>query len=486
MTEKLKSNVFKSVKWTALVTLLNTMIQPIYRILLALLLLPTEFGYIAVITLIVSFADLLNNIGIGEAIIQKDEVTTEDLSTLFFFNTITTLIISSLIYFSSSYIEIFYSMSGLTEIIKVTTLIVFVNGITSIFKFYLHRYFHFKETSILKIIKMLAEVAIAITLILLDLGIWGFVFALVTANILHSSLLVMVAFKKTDLRINFYFSILKLKNFLSFGIFVSSKKIINFFSQRADEIIIGGVLSAEILGIYYLAKNLLFQIQSLITTSFGQILLPMFSKMKDNIEKQKEIYLTILRTLLFIGTPIFMLIIISADIFVPLVFGQEWIESALVFRWLSIPVFCLLLSSGVSTSLMYSQNKTVTLLLIDIMLVPIYILVLYLFNHGDLLNILFIYSCYVIFKFIIVQVLISKIFKIKIKEFTNLLKVPMMSAIITGSLLIIILIYYSYDIGYISLFLFYLFGSILYLVICWSIRKDEIKIFIQVLKGLKN
>lgn len=486
MTEKLKSKVFKSVKWTVLVTLLNTIIQPIYRILLALLLLPTEFGYIAVITLIVSFADLLNNIGVGEAIIQKDEVTTEDLSTLFFFNTIMTLIISILIYFSSSYIENFYNMDGIKEIIKVTTLIVFLNGITSIFQFYLHRYFYFKETSILKIVKMLAEVTFAITLILFDLGIWGFVIALVTANIIHSALLVVTAYRKTNLKINFYFSILRLKKFLNFGIFVSSKKIVNFSSQRIDEVIIGAVLSAEILGIYYLAKNLLLQMQSLITTTFGQILLPMFSKMKDNIAKQKEIYLTIIRTLLFVGTPIFMLIIISADLFVPLVFGQEWIQSALVFKWLSIPVFCLLLSSGVSTSLMYSQNKTGILLLIDIIMVPIYILILYLFNHGDLLNILFIYSCYIIFKFIIVQALISKIFKIKLKEFINLFKVPMISATITGFVLINILIYYSNETGYISLFSFYFLGFILYLITSWSIGKDEMRIFIQILKGFKN
>lgn len=430
MSNKLINKTKKSLKWTMVQTLFNSVVQPFYRIILALLLIPSEYAYISVILLIVSFAELLNNVGIGEAVIQRENVTKKDLSSLFFFNLLITIFIAGVLYFSSTLIESYYSMDNLALIVKYVTIIVLINGSTSLFKFYLHKEFFFKETSIINIIKITIEIILVTTLILLGKGILGFVLGVVISNIINGILITFIVLNKTNFRINWYFSLKNLLHFLNFGTLIAAKRILNFFSHRIDEIIIGGILTPEILGSYYLAKNILFQLQTLITTSFGQVLLPMFSKIKHDYVKLKHYYLKIMTIIALAGFPLFSGIIITADLFVPVIFGQEWAESIIVFKMLSLSILAILLSAGISTSLLYSVNKAGLLLKIDMIVISIYVLILMMLNNGELINILIIYTTYVFVKFIIIQYFIGSIFNIKAKYYFFLWKGTILSTII--------------------------------------------------------
>ena len=186
MDYSLKNKARNSIKWTLIKTLFNSLLQPIYRILLAILLTPSEFGYIAVIILVVSIAELLNDFGIGEAIIQRDNVTSQDLSTVFFFNLIITSLISFTLYISAGLIEMYYSMPSLELIIKIMSLVALINGSTSIFKFYLHKYFFFKETSLIQILKITIEIFLTLFLIVQGLGIWSYIIGVLVSNLFQS------------------------------------------------------------------------------------------------------------------------------------------------------------------------------------------------------------------------------------------------------------------------------------------------------------
>ncbi|MEK3806950.1 lipopolysaccharide biosynthesis protein [Bacillus sp. FSL H8-0547] len=430
MTNIINKKAQKSLKWTAIKTLFNSIIQPFYRILLAILLIPSDFAYIAVITLIISFAEMLNNVGVGEAVIQRDDVTKKDLSSLFFFNLIITFFIAGLLFLSSSTFASYYSMNELDQIVKVLSITVILNGSTSLFKFYLHKEFLFKQTTLIQVIKITFEILMSIILIVIGYSIWGYVIGILVSNAVHAILLAYFVFKKTDFRIGFNFSIKSLSRFLNFGIFVSGKKTLTFISHRIDEVIIGGLLSAEILGAYYLAKNILLQCQTLITTSFGQVLLPLFSKLKNDLDLLKRYYVNILFVVSFLSFPVFIGIILTAQYFVPLIFGEEWELSIGVFKLLSIPVIFEVLSAGITSSLLYSQNKTILVFIIDLIFALGYLGLLFVFNNNDLDNIIYLYSGYIILKFIISQYFLGKILTLNYKNYVNIFKESLISTIV--------------------------------------------------------
>lgn len=438
MAIDLKEKVQKGFKWTAIKTLFNSIIQPFYRIFLALLLLPSEFAYIAVITLIVSFAEMLNNVGIGEAVIQREDVTRKDLSSLYFFNLIITWIIACTLFLVSGSIAKYYSMDGLDKIVKYLSILVIINGSTSLFKFYLHKEFCFKETTLIQIIKITIEIIISIFLIFIGNGVWGYVFGVLISSVVHGVLLTYIVFSKTDFRLSLFISIKNLNRFLNFGIFVGAKKTLTFISHRLDEIIIGGLLSAEILGAYYLAKNILLQFQSLITTSFGQVLLPLFSNLKSDLKASKEYYINILSVVSLISFPIFVGVILTAEYFVPFIFGEEWNLSIDVFKLLAIPIIVEVLSAGITSSLLYSRNKTVLVFNIDLIFLIGYSILLLTFNNHSLTNIIFLYSGYMILKFIVSQYFLNRIISLTYKDYVNIFKESLIATTIMAIVLIVV------------------------------------------------
>jgi O-antigen/teichoic acid export membrane protein len=474
MTGNLKEKAQKGLKWTIIKTLFNSIIQPIYRILLALLLIPSDFAYIAVITLIVSFAEMLNNVGIGEAVIQKDNVTRKDISSLYFFNLIITLLIACLLLISSKFIAGYYSMNDLNQIVEILSIIVIMNGSTSLFKFYLHKEFYFKVTTLIQIIKIMLEIIISIILIKSGLGIWGYIIGILISNSVHAILLTFNVFRKTNFRLSLFISIKHLARFLNFGIFVGGKKTLTFISHRIDEIIIGGVLSAEVLGAYYLAKNVLLQFQTLITTSFGQVLLPLFSKLKNNLNSLKIYYINILATVSLVSIPILVGVILTAEYFVPLVFGEEWELSIAVFQLLAIPIIAEVLSAGITSSLLYSQNKTLLVFNIDLIFTIGYVIFLIAFNNNALINIIFLYSCYMILKFIVSQYFLGRILKINIKEYLFIFKESLIATVVMAGILMILKSTLENHLSTTFLLLLCVFsGGVIYITVNLGLNKEK-------------
>src|SRR5699024_8691875 len=181
---------------------------------------------------------------------------------------------------------------------------------------------HFREFSIIQIIKTALHMFITIILILFGFGIFGYVYGTIISTLLYSILLIIITIMKTDFKITLHFKLKDIKSFLNFGVSISAKRIITFISQRIDEIIIGGALSSEVLGVYYFGKRLIIQLQGVLTKSFAQLLLPLFSKLKKDRMKLKSAYIKLSFSVAIIGFPVFIGVVLTANLFVPLFFGE--------------------------------------------------------------------------------------------------------------------------------------------------------------------
>lgn len=392
-----------SIKWTAINTAFNSIVQPFYRLGLALLLSPTDYGYLSIILLIISLAELLNNMGVGEVLIKELYISYEETSTLFYFNLILSILFTLIFWGASKSIAEFYGASQLEGYIKALAIVVFLNGSTSIFKFYLHKYFYFKIASILLILRFSIEILLALSLLLAGMGIHGVVISLIASYVIYSFGLAYYAIYKYNYEIKLYFSMRILKKFISNGLLISFQRILNFSSNKIDEILIGKLFGATVLGQYYLAKSILFQVQSLLSRSFGQVMLPLFSKQKDNIALIKQTYFKIINILLLIGAPIFLVIYFFADHFIIVIFGYEWFESIIVFQFLALPTLLMFLNAGITNTIMIAMDRIKYILLTEIITTTIFIISIFTLEINSLKILIIFYTCY-----IYVKVLISK------------------------------------------------------------------------------
>ena len=88
----------------------------------------------------------------------------------------------------------------------------------------------------------------------------------------------------------FYFNWTLAHPFLKIGIFEVGSQVVNYFNRDLDIIIIGKLFSAEILGGYSLAKQLVYRPAQIINPIITKIANPLLAKFQDNIDILKIKY----------------------------------------------------------------------------------------------------------------------------------------------------------------------------------------------------
>lgn len=364
---------------------------------------PGEFGYMAVILIIIGLCQLMESFGISQAIIQKDEISVRESSTLFYFNIFISFLIAAVLYLGSPAVAAFFSLPDLERYLPVVCIVVLVTGPSLLFQAFLEKNMFFKQLSLIAIARHLIVLGTTFGFLLSGLGVMGVIYAQIMGAIAGTLFIVAVSVWCKAAVVSFYFNPAKLVPFLRFGIFVSAKQLLTFATHRLDEVVIGYFLAPEILGIYHFGKNMLERIRGLMTMSFAKVLFPVFSKLKSNPQQLTFAYQRISRYIAFGATPVFAGIAVTAHLFVPLIFGEQWIDSVIIFQVFSVSLILLVLTANVSTSLLYSVNKPDLVFYIDVITNSLYFLSLFLFAYRGMIAILIAYSCYVAYKTLTLQ-----------------------------------------------------------------------------------
>ena len=399
----LRQQAINSVKWTALQTLIVGIIGPVLLFVKARFLSPVEFGYIAIILIVTGFVQLIENFGISQAIIQKDHITLQDTSTIFFFNIATCVFQAIVLYVAAPLFATIFSLPDLTEYLRILCIAVLLNGPTLLYRAVLEKQMYFKFLSLIAISSNLITLGATTYFLISGLGVKGIVFAQIIGVFFSTLAILTVSIRFKTTKILPYFNLRSLLPFLRFGFFVSSKQIMTFAAHRLDEFLIGYFLEPEVLGIYHFGKSMLEKFRALITNSFSKVLFPVMSQLKNNLQTLYFAYQQISQYIGVVAFPTFMGIAATAHLFVPVVFGEKWIDSVIVFQVFSITIIFLVLTANVASSLLYAVNKPDIVLYIDIATNFIYFSFLFIFAENGMIAILITYSFYVICKTLTLQ-----------------------------------------------------------------------------------
>ena len=132
MAENIKKKSMKGMAWTGVSRLLKQVIQFSIGILLARQLMPEDYGIIGMLAIFIAIAETFLDSGFASALIQKKDRTEVDYSTVFFFNVVISLVLYAIIFVSAPWIADFYSIPVLTDVTRVVSLALIINGLTII------------------------------------------------------------------------------------------------------------------------------------------------------------------------------------------------------------------------------------------------------------------------------------------------------------------------------------------------------------------
>jgi teichuronic acid exporter len=250
----------------------------IVQIILARLLLPSEFGMIALISVFIHVADVLVQSGLNTALIQKRIVDDLDYSTVLVTSFILAIFIYFVLYFTSPMIAGFYQMPLLVPIIRVLSLMVFLGVVNSVQFAYIARRMQFRLNFISSFIGVIISALISISMAYKGFGVW----AIVAQQLISQFVTVVTLRFMTRKTFALRFSVERLRTLYSFGWKVMAASIVGTLTENIYSLLIGKTYNSTILGYYDRGRQFPATIMSSINTTIQTVLLPAFSAKQDS------------------------------------------------------------------------------------------------------------------------------------------------------------------------------------------------------------
>lgn len=308
-------------------------------IILARILSPRDFGIIGIASIITFYCNNLSTFGLGNAIVQRKEITNEHINTFFTFNLIISIILCLSFVLGAKSIADFFKIEELTKVMIFSSLIFILTSFYTVGYTKLRRNLSFKHLSLNEVTKTLSSMAISLPLALAGYQYWSILIAslgsvaIATVTIsLRAKLLPRLSFSKQAFH--------ELFNFACWNFFSQQ---IRLLSEYIDKLIIGKLLGATPLGYYEKSFGIAQMPNEQIANKVSVVAFSTFSRCQGNIGELRYYFDRIFTTSTFVIFPIYFGLFAISDDFILVLLGQKWQTM--------IPTFRILLAAFMVSSL---------------------------------------------------------------------------------------------------------------------------------------
>ena len=312
----IKQEMISGIFWTAVQKYSGLIVQIIVTAILARLLTPEDFGVVAVATVLIAFFTLFTDMGIGPAIIQKQDLTQEDLNSIFSF-TIWGGILLAVLFFLAAYpISAFYKEDSLALICQLLSVNLLFAAWNIVLNALINKNKRFKfiaeRTLLLQVICGIISVFAAYH----GLGLY----ALLISPILTSIGVFILNYRQYPLQFSWQIRTDALKKIFSYSSFQFLFNFINYFSRNLDKLIIGRFFSMNELGYYEKSYRLMMLPLQYVTNVITPVMHPILTSLQNDYKSLAEKYNKIIKLIATISFPLGVFLYFAAVLFLFLIF----------------------------------------------------------------------------------------------------------------------------------------------------------------------
>jgi O-antigen/teichoic acid export membrane protein len=305
------------------------------NIIMARLLMPEDFGVVAIVTSITAFFSLFNDLGLPMATVQRHEINHEQVSLLFWINTLWGCALAALVAATAPLFAKLYGDPRLTSIIAVLAISFLFIGLGSQHRALLKRQMRFTRLAVIELLAILPGMVVALMLAWLGFRYWALVYMRL-ATIIFSTLGVMLACGWRPGRPR---RTTQMRPLLIFGTHLTGFSVMAYLTRNVDNLLIGWYNGARALGLYSKAYQMLLVPAQQFSTPLAGVVVPTLSRLQLDPQRYNTYYHRSILLSAAFGMPLIAFLFVSADWVVPLLLGSQWVESVPFFRALALAAF---------------------------------------------------------------------------------------------------------------------------------------------------
>jgi O-antigen/teichoic acid export membrane protein len=296
--------------------------------IMARLLTPREFGVTIAASFFVLLAARLTQFGFGAAVVRVKELREEHASSVFVVNMVSGLTMYLTLFVAAPFIGRFFNSPESGALVRVAALSFLVSPFGSVASALLSRRMEFRAIAIADWTDTFVGAAVTIVLALRGWSYWSVPWGHVVATTLR----VFVQMYLARWRPSLSFSREAMRELLSYGMGVQSKRLLEYAAANVDTLVVGRVLDLTSLGFYDKAFSTMNRLVNRLT--LGQAAFRIFSMIHEDHDRFARAYSRLVLGVTMLGYPIFLACIVAAGPLFEVMYGKQWGAAVLPFQLL--------------------------------------------------------------------------------------------------------------------------------------------------------
>ena len=327
----LGSGVRRGATWAAGGKIIGQVIQFLGTIVTARLLLPEDYGKVAIVLPLVAFAAIFSSLGLGSAVIHTRRVTEQVLSTAFWVNAVTGVLLTGLVAALSVPLAKLFGEPLLTPLLLVASLN-FTLSLNVVHTALQERTLRFKQIALQETVCSLLSIATVVVAAVLGAG----PFALVLGPLSYTIVRTLLSWVTVRWFPRARPDRASVRELWQFTRGITGFNILIFWSRNADNLLLAGVASQTALGNYSRAYNLMKLPVSQISVVMGRVLFPALTRLRDDRARLGRAWLRALSVSGVAAAPIAIGMAVAAPAMVEVLFGRRWLGMVTVLELLAV------------------------------------------------------------------------------------------------------------------------------------------------------
>jgi O-antigen/teichoic acid export membrane protein len=328
MPEKTRS-FSSSLRWAFAMTWGDRALSTAFTVLLAAILGPYDFGVVALALIYITVVQLVLEGGVQTALVQREDVDDEHLSSAFWLNLAWCLALAGVSVAVAPLWARVNDVPELTDVVRVLSLMLVFTGLSVVQLAILQRAMNFRALAIRENAAVLVGGVVGLVLALRGAGVW----ALVGQQLGFAGTQLVLIWAMSSWRPRLRFSLTHARQLVGFSSGVFLANLGGFLNRRADALLIGIFFSPTAVGLYRLAEQFVDGILELTMRPLGHVSLPYFSRLQNDLPALRRAVVGNFRLSLTVTIPP-MLVLAACSGYLFAVIGDAWLDAGRVLQLL--------------------------------------------------------------------------------------------------------------------------------------------------------
>lgn len=328
----MRSQVIHSVKWLGLARLVGQGTAALMSVVVVRLLEPADYGVMAVALIFLGVILLLNEMGLGAALVQRETLERREIEQVFGLLLVVNLMLYAAVYYTAPFIAVLFKEPRITPIIQLVALRLPLIALLVVPRAMLQREMRFQVKSMVDLAGMVSASSATLVLAMLGYGVW----ALACGVLFGAVVEIMGMYVASGHWVRPRFSVRGMRGQAVFGGYLTLDRLLWYTYTQSDAVIVGRLIGNESLGFYYVAKKFASLPLDVSGGIFTEVGFSAYSRIQHDRRRLREHYCKVARMASFFSVPVCFGISAVAPEAVPVVFGSRWVEVILPLQFIAL------------------------------------------------------------------------------------------------------------------------------------------------------